>query len=251
MVAAPSARKVALGTLAALALTVMAGAASAYQITPISQNFEPSGKGATQTFQVVNDSDQQVTVTIKIATREVDIDGKEVHNATKDFSVFPTEIVLAPRATQVVRAKWLGDAAPKTELAYRLIAEETPLKNRRDTPGASIYMTVRYVGSLYVVPKGVRPDLKVLSATPVTGAAGRSMLELLVENSGSAHAVLENPTLTLKSGAMTKVLRVDEIEGVLQGENVLAQHRRRLTIAMPNGFPPGPVEAALVIQPTR
>jgi fimbrial chaperone protein len=240
-----------LAFVAASALALAAAGASAYEITPISQTFEPSGKNATQTFQVTNDSDQQVTVTIKITTREVDVNGKEVHNPTKDFSAFPSEIVLPPHGMQVVRAKWMGDPAPKTELAYRLIAEETPLKTRRDTPGASIYMTVRYVGSLYVLPKGARSDVKVKSATPVSGPAGKPMLELLVENAGSAHAVLENPTLTLKSGNVTKVLRANEIDGVLQGENVLAQHQRKLTVAAPQGLPAGPIEAALTINPTR
>lgn len=243
-------RVVFLATTPMLMLTFATGTASAFQVTPISRDFDPSGKGASQSFQVVNDRDEQVTVTIKVATREVDADGNEVHNPTKDFSVFPTEIVLPPRGTQIVRAKWLGDASPKNELAYRLIAEETPLKTRRDTPGASIFMTVRYVGSLYVVPKGARANVSVLSARPVT-ADGKPMLEVMVQNNGTAHAILENPTLTVKSGAVTKTIKAEDMNGRLAGENVLAQHQRRLTVAWPGEFPSGPVEASLVFDQQR
>jgi fimbrial chaperone protein len=237
--------------LAIAAVTAYAGSASAFQITPITQDFTPTGRGASQNFQIVNDRDEQVTVTVNIASREVDVNGNEVMKPTGEFTVFPTEVVVPPKSTQVVRAKWIGDSAPSSELAYRLVAEEVPLKVRRDTPGASIYMTVRYVGSLYVVPKGVRANVKVLSAEPIVGADGKTRLQVLVENSGTAHAILDNPTLTVKSGAVIKQLAGPALDGNMLEENVLSQHTRKFVVNWPEGIPTGPLEASLAFNPQR
>ena len=241
-----------------LGALVMAGSfaetstASAFQISPITQDFTPSGRGASQSFQVVNDRDEQVTVTVAIATREVDVDGQELTKPTGEFTVFPTEVVVPPHGTQIVRAKWVGDAAPKSELAYRLIAEEVPMKTRRDTPGASIFMTVRYVGALYVVPKGAKPDVKVLSAQRIAGADGKPKLELILENKGSAHTILDNPSLTITAGTVTKKLDAVALDGKLPQENVLSQQKRRFVVAWPEGLPSeGVLKASLAYSPQR
>ena len=205
------------GVIAALALSLHATAALAFQISPISQDFEPSGRGASQSFQISNDRDEQVTVTVAITTREADEFGHETLNPTQDFMLFPTEVVVPPKGVQVVRAKWVGASAPKNELAYRIIAEEVPLKARRDTPGASIFMTVRYVGALYVVPRGARPDVKVVSARPVDGAGGKPILEAMLTNQGTAHAILSEPSLKVTAGGVTKQLDAKALAGQMPG----------------------------------
>jgi fimbrial chaperone protein len=232
--------------LAAVALAaISAGNAFAFQITPISQDFEPSGRGASQSFQVSNDRDEPVTVTVGITTREMDDLGVEVMNPTQEFTVFPTEVVVPPKGTQIVRTKWVGDAAPKSELAYRIIAEETPLKTRRDTPGASIFMTVRYVGAVYVVPHGIHADVKVVSAHAVDGPDGKAKLEVTLENTGTGHAILSNPSLKVTVGGVTKQLNTPAMLGNMPGENMLAQHQRKFVMAWPEGLPKGTVQADL------
>lgn len=241
----------AIGALVALALVPTCKPSLAFEVSPISQEFSPSGRGANQSFQLVNDRDEQVTVTVAVATREVDLDGNEIHNPTKDFTVFPTEVVIPPKGTQIVRIRWVGDAAPRSELSYRLIAEETPLKVRRDTPGASIFMTVRYVGSLYVVPKGIVSDVKVISARPVTDVNGATKLEVVVENRGTGHSILDDATLKVSVGAVTKELDTAALQNSLAGQNVLAQRQRRFLVDWPAGVPNGPVTAELRYTPQR
>jgi fimbrial chaperone protein len=235
----------------AFAALIAGSAASAFEITPITRDFEPSGRGANQSFQITNDRDEQVTVSVSVATRQVNADGKETHNPTSDFTVFPTEVVLPPRGTQVVRARWNGDANPKTELAYRIIAEETPVKQRRDAPGAAIYMTVRYVGSLYVVPKGAKGDVTVTSAQRATGQGGKPVLELMLENRGTSHVIMEDPSLKVTVGTVTKTLDATALEGSVAGENVLAQHTRRFSVTWPEGLPQGAVKAELAYTAQR
>lgn len=222
----------------------LSGQAYAFQIVPISQDFEPAGRGSNQTFQVENNRDEQVTVTIDTAVRKVDIDGNETLAPTDDFIVFPTEIILQPKASQVVRVKYAGDPAPKAELAYRIIAEETPLHMKRDTPGASVFLTVRYVGSVYVVPRGVKPNVGVASVRPVSGPKGEQ-LELVVENKGTRHAILDAPALSVTGGGVTKAIDKAVVDRALNGENVLAQSQRRVLLPWPQGVPVGPVTADL------
>lgn len=222
------------------AMAVLAGTAAAFQIVPITQEFEPSGRRANQVFQVENDRDEAVTVTVGMARRVVDIDGRETHEETDDFTVFPTEIILQPKTSRAVRVQWIGDPAPAAELPYRIIAEETPLNMRRDSPGASVFLTVRYVGSIYVVPKGARHQVVVASA----GAAG-SQIEVVLENRGTRHAIIDSPTLTVTGGGVTKAVDAKALAETLNGENILAGSRRRFVFPWPAGVPAGAVTAAL------
>jgi fimbrial chaperone protein len=231
--------------LGLLVSVLVSGAALAFQLVPIIQDFEPSGRGANQTFQVENDRDEPVTVTIAMAVRKVDIDGKETNEATEDFTVFPTEVLLQPKSSRLVRVKWVGDPAPKGELAYRIIAEETPLNMRRTTPGASLFLTIRYVGSVYVVPKSVRPDVVVASAQPIVSPRGTRMLEVVLENRGQRHGVLDAPQVTVTAGGTSRTLNGSAVAETLAGENILAQSRRRFVLPLPADLPEGPIKAEL------
>lgn len=233
--------RLALAALVGGILAVASAAASAFQVVPISQEFEPTGRGANQVFQVENDRDEPVTVTIDMARRIVDIDGRETHEATEDFTVFPTEIILQPKSSRVVRVQWIGEPAPASELSYRLIAEETPLNMKRETPGASVFLTVRYIGSIYIVPKSARHKLVVASA----GAAAGSQLEIVLENQGNRHAIIDSPTLTVTGGGVTRTVDAKALAETLNGENILAGGKRRFVLPWPAGLPVGAVSADL------
>lgn len=222
--------------------------AAAFQLVPISQDFEPSGRGVNQVFQVENDRNEPVTVTIKMTGRAVDPDGNETMAETEDFTVFPTEIILPPKSSRGVRVKWVGDPAPKTELSYRIVAEETPLNMRRDSPGASVFLTVRYIGSIYVVPKGAKADIVVASARAVPGG---SQLEVVLENKGTRHAIIDEPSLTVSSGSTSVTLDKVVVDGKLNGENILAGAQRRFLLPMPAGLPSGALTAKLTYTPLQ
>ncbi|MEQ9333853.1 hypothetical protein [Thalassobaculum sp.] len=238
---APALRAMRRAAAAGGLLALLAVPGQAFQVVPITQDFEPSGRGAKQVFQVENDRDEPVTVTIAMAKRIVDIDGRETLGETDDFTVFPTEIILQPKTSRAVRVQWIGDPAPAAELAYRIIAEETPLNMRRETPGASVFLTVRYIGSIYIVPKRARHDVVVASAGP----AGPAQLEVVIENRGTLHAILDAPSLTVTAGGVTKTVDAEALNAVLNGENILAGAKRRIVLPWPPGLPAGPVSANL------
>jgi fimbrial chaperone protein len=236
------------GFLLVVAATLLAGVspAAAFRLVPFSATFTPSGSGATQSFRVDNDGDQPVAVQISIEHREMAPDGKEkLTDAEDEFAVIPAQIVLLPKQGQTVRVQWLGDAQLKTEGAYRIIAEQLPVPVALP-PGANaqISMVVRYEGTIYVTPPGLKPDLVLNGVEPAAGA-GAPMLAVTVENRGGAHALLGDLTLALKGQNGAAVTLNDaQLKGMV-GENVLAGHTRRFVVPWPAGLPQGPVQATL------
>ena len=157
-----------------------------------------------------------------------------------NFVVFPAQVILQPGQEQAIRVQWIGDPAPSQELAFRLIAEQLPIDlGEAQEEGGQMKLLVRYIASLYVVPDGAAPEVALVSAVPSSDGAG---LELVFENSGSAHALLSELVLTIAGGGGEVVLTKGQLEGVA-GQNVLAGRTRQSVIAWPAGIAPGPVTA--------
>jgi fimbrial chaperone protein len=236
--------------LVAAGLALSASPAAAFKLIPFSATFTPTGSGASQAFRVENDSDQSIAVQLSVVHREMAIDGKEtLTDAENDFAVFPAQLVLLPGEGRAVRVQWLGDAAPKGELAYRLIAEQLPVElNPQQTQNSRIRVLIRYEATVYVTPPGVAPNLAILSAAPAAASA-KPMLEITVQNRGSQHAILHNLTLTLrpKAGGSSVALAGEQVSGMVE-ENVLAGHTRRFLLPWPAGLPLGEVVGAMKIE---
>lgn len=224
--------------------------AHALSLVPISQDFEPSGKGATHTFRVENATDDPVAVVIKAMTRDVSIDGEETNAETRDFFVFPGHALIAPRQSQSVRVQWRGTDKPSKELAYRIVAEQLPIKGSLEPNARAIQIVIRYVGSLYVLPSGASPDVVVETARMVSDSQNRRVLELVLNNRGTSHALIDEPELTLSVGGISHEFKVDQLAGLL-GENMLAESRRRFFLPWPDGLPEGKPEVEFKYTPLR
>lgn len=236
--------------LLALALTLALGihTASALKVVPFVAEFAPKGTGANQTFQVQNDTDQPAAVQLTMVHRDMDENGQEkLTDAEDDFTVFPPQMVLLPNESRAVRVQWLGDPAPKTELTYRLIVEQLPVElSQVPQRGGQVRITVRYETAIYVLPQGAKGDVVVASAEAAKGANGANMLALTLTNSGSAHALVQAPVVTLKpaSGAPVTLNTEDQLKGMIN-ENILAGHSRRFLVPWPASLPVGPLQASL------
>lgn len=217
--------------------------AYAFKLVPITMDFEPSGQRASQSFRIENETDQTAAVQVSMLTREMDLHGKEVNSpADDDFIVYPTQILLKPKQTQVVRVKWVGNARPEKELAYRILAEQLPVDlDKEKAGGLQIKVVVRYLGTIYIAPKGVRPDLVVASAQSIIEPDGARKLEIIFQNRGKAHALLSEPRLQVKAGDKTILLGTDELKG-LAGQNILAGNKRRFLLPWPADLPHLPLQ---------
>jgi fimbrial chaperone protein len=228
--------------LAALSLLIPIPAAQAFKLLPIRMEFEPTGRGANQSFRLENDSSNSVPVQISMLTRQMDLDGKETNTPAEDeFLVYPPQVLLKPNQVQTVRVKWLGTRKPEKELAYRILAEQLPVNLEKEKPtGNRINLLVRYLGSVYIVPKGAKPDVVLESSVAKTDVAGKRQIELIFDNRGTAHSILRDLRLKIQAGDKTVELGPEALSNVA-GENLLAGQKRRFSIPWPEALPDRPL----------
>jgi fimbrial chaperone protein len=221
--------------------------ASALRLVPFIAEFAPSGPAATQLFRVENDGDEPVAVQISMVHRQMGIDGKEaMPDADDDFAVFPPQIVLTGREARTVRIQYIGDPKPAREVPYRVIAEQLPVDLDNNPGGARLRLLVRYEGAVYVVPPDVSPRAEVKSIESVRLTDGSPGLAITVENSGTAHALLSDLKLVVKSADGTSMMldQPEQLDGIF-GENVLAGVTRRFVIGWPKGLKPSVQSASM------
>jgi len=237
-----------------LVLLSATGAASAFDFSPISQDFEPSGRGATQLFRVENTSAQPIALELTVYALDISFDGTEQRTPAEDlFVVYPPQIVLTAQQTQVVRVQWIGPANPQRELVYRLIAEQLPIElEQRQQTGARINVLLRYEGLIYVVPRGAKGELRLVSVEPDIGQDSEPQLAITLQNRGTAHARAVDPQLTLTAAGSGKrvVLGADQLPG-LAGFSVLAGKTRRFMVPWPESLPVGPVAGEISVEVER
>ena len=221
----------------ALALSVVAlGEADALRFSPFRAKFDPSGAGANQLFTVENNTAEPATVQIRITTREVDVDGGEKNiDDEKNFAIYPAQLVLAPHASRSVRVQWIGDPNLKEEKAFRIIAEQLPVNLDKNKPKANaVKFLVTYRSALFVTPPGLAHNVTLDFSGSAQDAAGRKLIEFVLHNRGSQHALLRNLKLDIKDdkGNAISLAGDEQLRGVT-GEGILAKHRRRFLLPRP------------------
>jgi fimbrial chaperone protein len=216
------------------------------------QDFEPSGRGTTQTFRLENAGTQRAAVEISIHALDITPDGEEKRTrADGVFNVFPSQIVLPPRGTQVLRVQWRGPAKLEKELVYRLIAEQLPVElQKREQSGARINILLRYEAILYVVPKGAKGELRLVSTEPAT-RDGKPALAISIENRGNAHGRLVDPKLELTAASGQAVTLGAAELTELAGVSVLAGRTRHFRVPWPPALPVGPVTGRITFEMER
>ncbi len=210
-------------------------ALSAFTFEPITKEFSPSGKDSIRTFKLVNGGSDTIMIRIRILTREIDVDGQEKNDpADSLFAVYPARVVLAPRSLQAVKVQWRGPSDLQVERCFRILAEQLPVASKETLKqGANIRVMFRYLGAIYIVPKGAKPDVVIESKRCVTDSEGKRGLEILFCNQGNAHTLLNDLQITVSQGAAaSKVYGPDELAGI-NGENILPGLKRRTVVPLP------------------
>ncbi|MCB8750779.1 fimbrial biogenesis chaperone [Planktothrix agardhii] len=221
--------------------------ALAFKLEPISRVFEPAGAGATQSYEVINDSAEQIAVELSMAERKISLEGQETtESADDDFLVYPSQIVLPPQGVQSVRVTWLGNPNPEKELAYRIIAEQLPInlnnpeESQAETTSGAVKVMFRYIGSVYIRPKNAESKVVLNGITHEKGTDGNDRLVITFDNQGTRRAVLSELNLNLTSQGSQLTLKPEQLEGVNNGV-ILAGNQRRFSIPWPQQLPIGEV----------
>ncbi len=199
----------------------------------MSVSLEPTGKGASHSFILENNSPEKLAIQVSMAGREVTPGGVEKNpDADDDFIIYPSQIVLGGNEKRTVRVTWAGDTKPGRELAFRIIAEQLPVDTQKpDKKGqAVIRMLLRYMGAVYITPRGSAPKIEVTKLERVEATKGKTgpLLAITIKNLGTAHQILT--AANLKIGAVTLK---DDVTKVLSGLNLLAGGVRRFEIPWP------------------
>lgn len=209
-------------------LLLVAGPLAAFQLQPMSASIDPQSGASTTTFDVRNTTDAPIAVQMRVTTRRIEPDGTEINeDASDQLQLFPSQVILREGQTQTVRVRWLGDGVPAEELPFRVVAEQLPVNLGRDQDEASgVRMMLRYRATLYVRPDGVAPEVSVTDLS-----VGESEVSMMVENRGTAHALLADGLLVLRTGGEETELPAEEVEA-LATVNVLPGGVRRVRVPL-------------------
>lgn len=235
--------------LSAVLLAVPAFPAAAFELLPISREFAPAGRNATQSYEVVNDGDEPLAVELSMLRRQTDINGTETYSSgDDDFLIYPTQILLEPGKTQSVRVTWLGDPQPTTELSYRLLAEQLPINldqadENQTRPVGGVQVLLRYLGSVYIRPANPAANVVLETIEPQPDASQPPGFAITLNNQGNARAVLRNFHLHLVLPTGESVSLQPEQLTSINNSVILAGHLRRFIIPYPNGFSVSPTTA--------
>lgn len=227
----------------------------AFNFAPITQDYTPSGKGSSQVFRVSNPGNEKVAVKISIKPRSIEPDGTEIQGEpTSSFLIYPKQMILEPGTSRSIRIKWTGDQNPESEIPFRIIAEQVPVSFSETQPieGGQITLTLRYEGTVYIVPPGAKPKLSIKNILRATDSE-IEYLSFEIENSGTRHTILEDIELKFKrdeNDPQPIILEDDDLKGVA-GENMLAGSVRIFRIPMPEGMWEGPIYGSIKQTPVK
>ena len=220
----------------------------AFTLIPISATLAPKGYGVATSFRVENESSNRIAFQVSIVTRDMDEHGQETYlPATNLFTVFPPQGIIAPGQNQNLRLVWKGPANLTNELAFRIIAEELPVAFAQESKESQIKLLVRYMGTVYVRPAKAKPLLQTVSLVKAAdNSSTTNLYELTLLNSGNAHQGLKNPTLKITAAPGQETSLTNSQLNTVEGQNVLAHHTRRFSVALPADLT-APVYPALLM----
>lgn len=190
----------------------------------MSQSIELGEGQKSAQFLIENDSNEKMAIELTVTERIMNEEGKEELPETKELSIFPPQIIIPPKDKRTIRLNWSGKGELKTERAFRVIAEQLPLKvDNKKKKKSGIQMLMKYMAALYVTPEDAKSNLKIESIKTQNG-----MLDLVIINDGNKHQVLIDPVLTITDLKKTYTLKSSELKGVT-GENILALAKRKFS----------------------
>ncbi len=197
-------RNILISLIWTVVLTIPAFNAGAFQLTPMKIELTSQGPRRSTSLTIENTTPEAIAVQVRVLTREVLPDGSERNEPMEGlFRVYPSQIIVRPGATQVLRLQYAGPPEIDVEQAYRLEARQLPIDvdNPDGETATGVRIVLRYLATLYVAP----PDAEVrLHASVRNVDIAAHSGELVISNRGTAHADLIGRAVVLSSGEMTE-----------------------------------------------
>lgn len=213
-----------------LVMLLISMALFAYQLSPLSATYDPTGAGSARVYTITNDSDSPIAIEINAYSRNIDLDGNEyTEDASRYFQIQPQRMIIRPQSSQLVRVQYRGPQTVTREMAYRIISEQIPysLGAQEEESGQMISFLFVYSTSAYVRPSRV---VERVEASAIVNEEGK--LEIRLENTGSVHQMLNSLKVTVAGNGGEYTLSEEEM-GSINGSNLLAGSTLRIVIDVP------------------
>ena len=139
-------------------------------------------------------------------------------------------MIIPADTTQLVRVQYRGPSTVTRELSFRIVAEQIPMPRgaQEAESGQMISFLFVYSTSAYVKPSRI-----VESVSTSVSRNDEGKLEVILENTGSVHQMLNSLSITLHGDdGSSYVLTEDELAPV-SGKNLLTNSRLRTVIGIP------------------
>lgn len=202
----------------------------AYQLSPLTATYEPSGAGAAKSYTIVNDSDSPIAIQIKAMKRIIDKDGNEVNEEAQNyFSIQPSKMIIQPQSTQIVRVQYRGPKTLTKELPFRIIAEQIPYSTGKagESSAQMINFLFVYSTSAYVSP--TREIVEINAKTTVNG----DKAIVTISNDGTVHKILDDLEIEVSSPLGSYRLSDEEL-GNKKGLNLITDSFVEIEFTLPD-----------------
>ena len=216
------------------ALLLSSAVLFAYQLSPLSATYDPTGAGSARVYTITNDSDSPIAIEINAYSRNIDLDGNEyTEDASAYFQIQPKRMIIAPQASQLVRVQYRGPQTVTRELSFRIISEQIAMPRGAQTEESGQMISFLFV---YSTSAYVRPSMVVERVSTTADINEEEKLEIRIENTGSVHQMLNDLSVTVSGNDGSSYTLSEGEIGAVSGQNLLTGSTLRIVIDIPESL---------------
>jgi fimbrial chaperone protein len=199
----------------------------------MTRDLEPSGQASVTTINVQNTGDTPLTYEVTVFRRTIAVHGYDVHTpADDDFMVFPPQGIVRPGATQALRVRYVGPPDLDQSRNYAIMVSQVPV----DLTGgeqSGVRFVFSFGVSVSVIPRGARPDLRVLAVS----SQGGDLVRVRLRNDGRAVTRLGDWIWQFRAPSGAEVeLSGDELRSQIAQPLILPGTERILDLRVPGAI---------------
>ena len=142
-------------------------------------------------------------------------------------------MIIPGNTTQLVRVQYRGPQTVTSEMSFRIISEQIPMPQGAQDQEAGQMISFLFV---YSTSAYVRPSRVIESVSESVEYTDDGKLEIVIENTGSVHQVLNNMKITLTGDNGAVYTLTDEETEPLSGQNLLTNSKLRTVIELPSAL---------------
>lgn len=215
-----------------LFLLFVSYSASAFQVKPMVSELKPSGSQSQQTFVVLNNSNESLTIDVEAYDLLVDVQGNEnLKSNDKDFLIIPLTSIIPSGKSQSIIVRYIGEPVLKNSKSYRVAINQVAVDLGKGS-GSGIGLSVSFKTLLNVVPEKAEASIVIKGKKQIS----KDVWSVSLENTGNKFARLSQSKWTIRNQQKDIVLEGKKLSQLLSGQIVLPKSSRTVRIKIPSEF---------------